>query len=264
MSPFPPPEAHAAAPGTAGSDDGAAPGSRRSAFAPHDPLSDGEVHFLWHFVQGGFMDADVRVALRRAWGMCERHAFAFLAVDAAFRHGHLHGPALVYEDLMQAALGALGPGAPSRRRAVARALRDAGPCPICALGYGPRSAGFPSDDVATRGRDLTEIRRFALATERDWRSEVCCRCAGTGGSVRCRRHLASDLRAGRPAALEEERERVSRVAARLRRYSRSFRWELRGTDTPDDRAALVAAAGWCGGWGPWLWIAGENPGQEPR
>lgn len=33
-----------------------------------EPLSDGEVHFLWDFIQGGIMDPSTRRALRRSWG----------------------------------------------------------------------------------------------------------------------------------------------------------------------------------------------------
>ena len=231
---------------------------------PLEPLSDGEVHYLWHFIQGGFMEPSTRLGLRRAWGMCERHAFAFLAVDAAFRHGHLHGPALLYEDLMQAALAVMGSRGPLRRLAVARALRDAGRCPMCSFGFGPGSPGFPSPDVAARGRDLSEIRRFALDTERAWRADVCGRCAGSGARARCRVHLAEELQAGREVAADGERARVARIALEVRRYSRSFRWELRGSDTLEDRAALVGAAGWCGGWGAWLRLVDNVPGRGAR
>lgn len=31
------------------------------------------------------MNPETRASLRRAWGMCERHAFGFVAVEAAFR-----------------------------------------------------------------------------------------------------------------------------------------------------------------------------------
>src|ERR1051326_7436645 len=63
------------------------------------PLASGEVHFLWWFIQGSIMDIDVCRNLRRAWGLCARHTCAWLVVDAAFRHGFLHGPAVVYADL---------------------------------------------------------------------------------------------------------------------------------------------------------------------
>jgi len=58
-------------------------------------LSDGEIHYLWWYMQGSIMDPGVRQRLRRAWGMCGRHAWGALAVETAFRPGFLHGPALL-------------------------------------------------------------------------------------------------------------------------------------------------------------------------
>jgi len=90
--------------------------------------SPGEVHFLWFFIQGSIMVPDTRAQLRRAWGMCRRHSFTLLAVEAAFRHGYLHGPALLYEDLMERALAAFNLRGPLQEIRVAHRLRDTGPC----------------------------------------------------------------------------------------------------------------------------------------
>lgn len=49
------------------------------------------------------------------------------------------------------------------------------------------------------------------------------------------------------SSLAAHRVRVARVAAHAARCSDSFRWERRGTDTAEDRVALVSAAGRCGG-----------------
>lgn len=70
-------------------------------------LSDGEVHFLWWFIQGSIMNPETRERLHRAWGMCARHAAALLAVEAAYRHGWMHACALLYLDLIERGLGAL-------------------------------------------------------------------------------------------------------------------------------------------------------------
>jgi hypothetical protein len=51
---------------------------------PFWPLTDGEIHYLYWFIQGGIMNVDTRWALRRAWGFCARHAWAALAVEMAF------------------------------------------------------------------------------------------------------------------------------------------------------------------------------------
>jgi hypothetical protein len=50
------------------------------------PLPDGEIHYLWWFIQGSIMEPEMRGRLRRTWGA--------LAVEAAYRHGYLHGPAV--------------------------------------------------------------------------------------------------------------------------------------------------------------------------
>lgn len=62
-------------------------------------LSPGEVHFLWWFMQGSIMDPEMRRHLRLAWGMCDRHGVGALGAEAAFRHGYLHGPAILYAPL---------------------------------------------------------------------------------------------------------------------------------------------------------------------
>ena len=217
-------------------------------------LSDGEIHFLWHFIQGSFMDPETRTRLRRGWGMCPRHSLGFLAVDAAFRHAFPHGPAILYEDLMSQAHAAFSLSGPFRAERTGFHLRATGPCHMCDLGYGPASPGQASREILERGRNLTEIRRFALATEPYWRRAVCGRCAGNGSTRRCRIHLREGLIAG--ADPGDHVALVQDIAHHIRRYSRSFVWELQDTETVEDRAALVAAVGWCSGWRPWLWLVG--------
>lgn len=220
-------------------------------------ISDGELHFLWHFIQGSIMEHEVRESLLRAWGMCQRHTFAFLSIDAALRRGYLHGPAILYQAIMERAVAALNAYSPLHRRPITHALRATGPCYMCALRYGPESSGYPSRDVVERGRNLDEIRRFTLETEAGWHSDVCGRCAQDERRARCRRHLLDELRHG-DAAVTEARAQVASICARVTRYARAFRWELRGTDTPLDRAALISAAGWCSGWNSWLRLAAES------
>ena len=47
-------------------------------------LSDGEIHYLYWFIQGSIMVPNIRRRLRRAWGFCERHAWGYILVEAAF------------------------------------------------------------------------------------------------------------------------------------------------------------------------------------
>lgn len=214
-------------------------------------LSPGEIHFLWHFIQGSIMVPETRAALHRAWGMCARHSFGFIAVEAAFRHEFLHGPAILYEDLMQRARAIVATRRPLSARWIAHRLRASGPCLMCDMAYGPRSRGYAPADVVEQGRDLSPIKTFAVATRRYWLETVCGRCAGDGTRPRCRVHLREDLVRG-GALPVEQRATFEGITDHLRHYARAFRWEYRGTDSLEDRAALISAAGWCSGWGPWL------------
>lgn len=217
--------------------------------APRTVLSEGEVHFLWWFIQGSIMDLETRRRLWRAWGMCERHGSAWLSVEAAFRHCYLHSLAIVYSELMERASRAFEMSGPLAGTRLARRLRLRGPCLMCELELGPDSSGgFVSAERVAEGRDLSQLRRFMAESARHWRGAVCGRCASTAAASRCRVHLLLDLERDPAIELAPHRALVAKIAAHVVRYSVSFRWEQRGTDTAEDRAALVSAVRWCGGW----------------
>lgn len=218
--------------------------------ATHDgePLSSGEVHFLGSFIQGSIMLVETRRRLRLAWGMCQRHSLGTLRVEAACRHGYLHGPAILYADLMGRAARAFEAPLPLLRRQLARRLRERGPCLMCDLGYGPRSESFIVPQMLAAGRDPSQLVRFLRATEPQWRSAVCGVCARNGALARCRIHLREALRTGAVLELDAQRLLVAQILGHVQRFDDSFSWDKRGTDTPADRAALVSAAGWCSGW----------------
>ena len=52
---------------------------------PFWPLSDGEVHYLYGFIQGSIMIPETHFAIHRGWGFCERHAWGAFAVELCFR-----------------------------------------------------------------------------------------------------------------------------------------------------------------------------------
>ena len=209
-------------------------------------LSDGEIHFLWHFIQGSIMEPVMRQRLRRTWGFCQRHAWGFLAIECAFRDGYLHGSAILYEDLMERAQTAF---ISSRRGSAAWRLRNRGPCPMCDLGYGLHSVGYAQPAVLDRGRDSTNLRRFASETRQYWERYVCGQCLGQGGmEPRCRPHLLADMSQGRLGNLEAEEGFVRYLLNHLKAYSRSFRWEWQDTETSEDRVSLISAVGWLSGW----------------
>ena len=84
--------------------------------------SEGEVYYLWSFIQGSIMIPETRWQLRRAWGMCERHAFVAVAVECAHRRAFLHGPAILYRDLMERARAAFDVTGPLKGSQIARRL----------------------------------------------------------------------------------------------------------------------------------------------
>lgn len=225
-------------------------------------LSAGEVYFLWHFIQGSIMVPDTRFRLRRAWGMCARHSAGFVAAEAIFRHGYLHGPAVLYEDLMVHALRALGVRRAAPAPWVAYRLRDAGPCLMCQEGYRATAGGYAPPDVLDRVREVSPFIAFVHETAPLWIRHVCGRCAGSDARARCRAHLRRDLLGGAAASLEEERDRVASLVRHVETYARSFRWGFHGTDTPEDRASLIGAVGWCSGWRPWVALLRGGSGSR--
>jgi len=218
-------------------------------------FSDGEIHFLWWFIQGSIMNPGTRRRLLAAWGMCARHAAAFLAVEAAYRPNWMHAGALLYLDLIEHAVAALTTHGPFGEQRVIRRLRPTGPCLMCDLAVDAAGRGAASDALIERGRDRAPLRHFA-AEAGNWAAFVCRRCSSGATGPLCRRHLIADAGLDLTGEVRVQRATLGHIARHLFRYARSFRWECRQTDTPEDRAALLEAVGWCSGWSGVLAIIG--------
>jgi len=230
---------------------------------PELQLSDGEIHYLWWFIQGSIMGPNMRHRLRRAWGFCERHAWGAILVEAAFRQGYMHGPALLYDDLLKPALPAFHLRGPLKNLRLARNLRNKGPCPMCEMGFGPESIGKARPELIERGRDVTELLTLAHKTERYWEKAICGRCAKNGSIQRCRRHLIEDASIGLINTFSTLVSFIEYVCHHIARYYRSFQLEFQGTETEEDMAALISAVGWCSGWRIFLSIcATESEGKN--
>jgi len=210
-------------------------------------LSNGEIHFLWWFIQGSIMSPSTRERLWKSWGMCERHAWGFMVMEAAFHQGYMHGAAILYEDLMGRAAHLFGTRWPKTWR-IRSGFREKGSCLMCEAGYGPQSRGAAGEKLLITGRDLTEIQQMARLTLPDWSGAVCGICIGEENDLRCRKHLIADLALGKHPNLETHARRVEDMATRLRTYACSFRYGFHGTATRRDMAALIEAVGWCSGW----------------
>ncbi len=216
------------------------------------PLSDGEIHYLWWFIQRAIMDPISGRRLRRTWCFCGRHAWGALATEAAFPHGYLFGPAILYLDLMERGVQAFQIRGALQARRLARRLRVTGPCLMCELHWERRSRGFAREQLIEEGRDPSYLLALAAETGTYWWKIVCGRCATYGASTRCRPHLLEEAALGTMRDLAGHRALVKDIFEHLRIYKQSFVWGYQGTDTAEDRAAPISAAGWCSGWRPWI------------
>ncbi|MGB6065377.1 MAG: hypothetical protein WBG50_11245 [Desulfomonilaceae bacterium] len=194
--------------------------------------------------------------MRKAWGFCERHGWGWMIVEASFRTGYMHGPALLYEDLMGAALNSFELHGPAQQGRLRRRLVNKGSCLMCEEGYGPHSKGIVKEKIVRQGRDISELLRLAKKTEPYWRATVCGRCAGTASTLRCRQHLIEDESPRLANEMSGHRSLVTYICDHLAKYARSFQFEFQGSQTEEDTAALISAVGWCGGWSLLLSITG--------
>jgi hypothetical protein len=214
-------------------------------------LSEGELHYLWSFlIWGSLMVPEVRKHLRQSWGFCERHAWGWLAMECSFRPDFLHGPAVLYNDLIERAHLAFTGVAYSLN--LRRRLRNREQCLMCDMGYGPHSRGYPDEYVLKHGRDLTNLEKFAAKTSQYWGKYVCGPCMGRQDrELVCRPHLLHELSSGRLNGADIDIQRhfvVDYVFEQVSVYARSFRWECRDTKTLEGEASLITAIGWCSGW----------------
>ncbi len=223
-------------------------------------LSPGEIHFLWWFIQGSIMNPSTRTRLRRAWGLCQRHAWGWMVVEAAFRNAYMHGPAVLYEDLMTTAAPLFELHGPRQLFRLARRLKEKGPCLMCEEGYNASSKGFVKPHIVQQGRDVTQFQRLAGRTAAFWSRGVCGRCANTDSPLRCRIHLIEDLSTGDAKDIELHRDAFGDIVERLRRYARSFQFEFQGNRADEDEAALIEAVGWCSGWETFLVLLRSSEG----
>jgi hypothetical protein len=226
---------------------------------PFWPLTDGEIHYLYWFIQGGIMNADTRWALRRAWGFCARHAWAALAVEMAFRSDYLLGPAILYVDLLERCLIAFPRSGPLQAQRLLRRLRPTGPCTICDMGIYWAAKGGAKTEMLEQGRRTDALVDYALRYLEHWQSSVCRLCAGESHtaasleiSVLCRLHVIEQGEPTLERQLQALRSFLEATYTHMSALDRSYMVEHKGTAKPEDRAALLTAVGWLNGWGPLL------------
>lgn len=222
------------------------PGCDSSAY-----LSSGEVHWYWYFMQGSIMNPITRHQLRDSWGFCSRHMVGWLLIESAFRHNYFHGPSILMEDLIGRAQNCF-----FRYQVpfiVALRLRNKKICLGCDLGFNSGTNGYATEEMLTRSRDVSYLTRFAGETELYWSKFVCPRCLGNADAgMLCRTHLIQELLQNNYSSIDMQEAFIRYLFEQLAIYSRSFRWECRGTETTECKASLISAAGWLGGWAEWI------------
>ena len=211
-------------------------------------LSAGEVYWYWYFIQGSIMDPYTRRHLRDSWGFCQRHMAGWLLIESAFRHNFFHGPSILLNDLIDRARNCF-----SRYQVpfiVALRLRNKKICLGCDLGYDSETKGYASMEMLIRSRDISYLAQFADETELYWRKSVCPRCLGSSevDGMLCRIHLIQELLQNKYSSFNVLAAFINYLSEQLTLYSRSFRWECRGTETIECKASLISAAGWLSGW----------------
>ena len=198
------------------------------------------------------MSPETREHLRRSWGFCERHAWGWLTMECSILKRFVHGPAVLYDDLIERARTSFTK--PLYSLSLQHRLRTREPCRMCALGYGPQTTGYPDKRILERGHDLTNLRSFAGDTQPYWEKYACRLCLGkeeANSGLLCRYHLIEELSHRRLKHKDLDAQKhifLDYLVPQLRTYSRSFVWEFRNTLTAEGEASLIIAIGWCCGW----------------
>jgi hypothetical protein len=219
-------------------------------------ITDGEVYFLWWFIHGSVLIPETWKALVRAYGLCERHAWVHLSVEMSFRKRHFLGPVILYRALVKKSVQAIETC--QRMGLPGRPLQARGACFLCALNIGHAEAGAAPPTRLDRGRDSSGLRSCATDLAALWRPKVCAICAGeASGPSRCRPHLLADLKSHRLVDLSWQMATLEELSVQLARYEDSFVAEAE-EPADQDRAALISAVGWCGGWHPLLALLGSS------
>jgi hypothetical protein len=193
--------------------------------------------------------------LLAGYGFCDRHAWIHISVEMSFRDRYLLGPAILYEALIAKALRSVRNTRRLSLYSVARRLRATNACFLCAQNVKDASAGASSQARLQRGRDHGPLREFASDLEPLWSCHVCSACRrhekDSAALNPCRLHLLTDVRLRHSVDLLTLERYLEELHDRVACYLSSF--TAGGSSVGDqDRAAFIAAVGWCSGWRPLL------------
>ena len=193
-----------------------------------EPLAatDGEINFLWSFIQGSIMIPETWNALLRNYGFCERHAWIHIAVEMSFREEYLLGPTILYSALVERSLRAVSTRRIIGPHLLTGQLRGTHRCLLCTMNLGSASVGSYPKGRLDQGRDGSRLRSFAAKLEPLWHGSLCSDCSGQYNNgvrpKRCRQHLVAAMKAGMPTDIGMQRNMLRILSDRLARYQNSF------------------------------------------
>jgi hypothetical protein len=210
-------------------------------------LTTAETNFILYFIRDGSIGREEWQQLMGGWGYCDRHAWAVLSIELSYLPGFCIRSAYLYTHILAQGVHALGRAISKRPSFARKILSERNPCFICKVS--PRKRGFVADNLIAEGKDGRWLRTFCNNLVPHWQNHVCPRCIGawTSGTL-CRRHTIEALEGGNIIDFKSEHDRLKDLQHHVLTYEKSFGWYHRGTDRPEDRAALVSAIGWSSGW----------------
>ena len=218
-------------------------------------ITDGEVNFLWWFIQGSIMNPETWGSLLKGYGFCERHAWVHINIEMAFRPRYLLPPTILYLALLGQGLSALALRRAANVGKARRRLEAEGPCLLCKLNIRGAFGGAASESRLAQGKSTRNLWSLASELEPLWQEMACPICAENEGFKEgiylCRNHLLAEIRSGRPVDLRAQAMFLAKLSQSVRSLQQSYMAE--GPKAADaDRAGLLAAIGWCSGWRPLL------------
>jgi hypothetical protein len=235
-------------------------GTRQS---PTLAITDGEINFLWSFIQGSIMIPETWNRLLHGCGFCERHAWIHASVEMSFRYTYLLGPTILYSALIEKFLREVRTAPRANAESVVRKFRATDACFLCAMNIKDATAAVAPQARLDQGRDSFQLHVFARGLEPLWRGYVCTSCEGREAESvpnRCRRHVLADVKARKPVDLSKQKELLQELHVSLTRYQSSF-LACGPLASDRDRAAFLIAIGWCSGWRPLLTLLKQNEGD---
>jgi hypothetical protein len=203
-----------------------------------EPLEPAEVRQLWWFLDGAIMHADTRVALRRSWGLCARHAWAMALVEIELRGGVPFATTVLYADLAGGATEVL---TGHHVRSPIRRLAGDGECPTCAYA---RNAGHEPREWGERTKVVNRRTRFSRLLSEAWEDAVARSCPAClrGDGPPCRLHLLAGIEPSDDLGRD-----IRRLTVRVRAYEKSLTADGRPVDARG-RQAWLNTLGWFAGW----------------